>query len=341
MKITTLRKAASVLLAICLSASMALAASGAQWKARLTIALPAKPTAISYSPDGTLIAVGHADGRVTIWETRTGTLVRSLNAHKAGVRTLAFTFQGTKLITLGDEDLVRMWSVSDWTEAGSLEDAAFSFAVSRDGQRLVAQDSQQALWLWDLTTLKRTRQLVKAGVGGAYDANFTSDDQHVVVVFGSDPHLIDVASGTDAKLPVRTAKPKVNLKQTGDKTFVMSLGALDDDSAMSHNLSISKGGTLVAVGRGWYGKPAFVDVFDTNKMQRLGRLKPKEGGTQSSFSFDDSLIAIEGDKTVTVWKVSEGKQDGAVPGSGLVQFSPKSLELAVTNDNSLILYTPR
>ena len=340
MKITTPNKAAVVLSAIYLSASMALA-SGAQWKARLTITLPAEPTAISYSADGAQIAVGHADGRVTIWETRAGMLIRSLNAHKDAVRTLALTSQGGRLITLGKENLVRIWSVSDWTETGSLEDVAFSFAVSRDGHWLAGQDSQQALWLWDLTTLKRTKQLGKSGVGGAHNLNFTADAQHIVVVFGNDSHLIDVTSGADTKLPVRTTKPQVNIKQTGNDQFAISLGALDDDSAMSHNLALSNGGGFVAVGRGWYGKPAFVDVLDISKMQRIGRYKPKEGGTQSSFSFDDSLLAIEGAKTVTLWKISEGKQDGAVQGNGLVQFSPKSLELAVTNDNSLILYTPR
>lgn len=339
MKVPIHQKAVVVLMTICFSASAALAASSG-WKARLTITLPTEPTVIAYSADGTLIAVGHADGRVTIWDAKTGTSIRSLDAHKEAVRTLGFTTQGNRLITLGKENRARIWSISDWNEASSVEDVAFSFAVSRDGRWLAGQDSKQGLWLWDLTTLKRTKQLVKSGVGGAHDMNFTADGQHIVVVYGSDPHLIDLTAGTDTVLPVRTAKPQINLKQTGNDQFEMSLGNLDDDSAMSHNLALSLNGTLVAVGRGWYGKPAFVDVLDISKMQRVGRYKPKDGGTQASLSFDNSFLAIEGARNVTLWKVGEGKQYGVVIGNGRVKFSPTSLELAVANDNTLILYVP-
>lgn len=330
-------RATLLFFALCLT-SFPLFAAGPEWKARLTIALPSAATAIAYSPDGTLIAIGHAGGLVSIWETRTGAAIHSLSADKEAVRTLAFMMPG-KLLTLGKENRARIWSTSDWAETGSLEDVAFSFAASRDGRWLAAQDSKQALWLWDLTTLKRTRQLVKPGVGGAHDMSFTPDGRHVIVIYGNDPHLIEVTTGTDTLLPVRTAKPQLNIKQTGDNQMVMSLGALDDDSAMSHNLALSADGSLVAVGRGWYGKPAFVDVFDLAKLKRVNRYKPKDGGTQVSVSFDNSLLAIEGAKTVTLWRVGEGKQYGAVKGNGLLQFSPSSLELAVTDDTALILYT--
>jgi hypothetical protein len=43
---------------------------------------------------------------------------------------------------------------------------------------------------------------------------------------------------------------------------------------------------------------------------------------------------------VTVWKLADGKQSAVIKGDGLVEFSPKSLELAVTNGNSIILYIP-
>ena len=329
-----------ILLTICLAAFSAQAANDLKWTARLTIALPAEAAVITFSPDASLLVVGHADGRITIWETKEGKLIKALSAHAKGIRRLGFTPRGDKLITLGQDNRARVWSVSDWDDAGSIEDIGFSFAISDNSRWVVGQDSQQAIWLWDLTTLKRVRQLGKSGIGGALDMCFL-DAQHLVVVYGYEPHLIDIETSANTVLPVRTSKPQMNVKQVGDKQFSISLGSLDDDSAMSHHLAVNPGRSLVAVGRGWYGKPDFVDVFDLAKMQRVGRYKPKDGGTQASFSFDNSLLAIEGAKNVTLWKVSEGKQIGSVQGNGLVQFSPKSLELAVTNDNSLTLYVPK
>lgn len=310
---------------------------GAAWKARLTIVLPSSATAFSFSPDAKLIAVGHADGRVTVWETARGELVRTLTAHSREIRTLHFSPAGDKLITIGEEMQARVWSVSDWTQTDLIEDVGFSFAISPDSRWLVAQDSKQAFWLWDLKTLKREKQLVKAGLGGARDMNFT-DNQHLVVVYGNDPHRIDVVSGENELIPIRIGQPKINLQQTGKDQFAISLGGLSDDNAMSHHLASR--GSLVAIGRGWYGKPSFVDVVDLTKVNGARRFKPKEGGTQASFSFDGNLLAIEGAKEVTLWKLADGKQLTSVRGDGMVQFSPLSLELAVTDGNSVIFYTP-
>src|SRR5687768_1625867 len=132
------------------------------------------------------------------------------------------------------------------------------------------------------------------------------------------PHLIDVQSGTDTIIPVKTSQPKIHLQQTGQDQLAISLGELSDDSAMSHNLTSR--GSLIAVGRGWYGKPAFVDVFDLEKTKAVGRFKPKNGGTQASFSSDGSVLAIEGAKEVTLWKIADGKQFSSLKGSGIVEF---------------------
>ena len=76
-------------------------------------------------------------------------------------------------------------------------------------------------------------------------------------------------------------------------------------------------------------------------MKRLGRYKPKDAGTLTSFSFDNSLLAVEGAERVTIWKIADGKQVAAVKGDGIMQFSPKTMELAATDGNSLIIYAQK
>jgi thiamine pyrophosphate-dependent acetolactate synthase large subunit-like protein len=53
------------------------------------------------------------------------------------------------------------------------------------------------------------------------------------------------------------------------------------------------------------------------------------------------LLAVEGAEKVTIWRIANGKQVGSVTGDGIMQFSPKSMELAVTHGDSLIVYVPK
>lgn len=220
-----------------------------------------------------------------------------------------------------------------------IEDIAFSFAFSPDGRWLVAQDSKQAIWLWDFKTLKRERQLSKPGIGGTRNLSFV-DDSQVLAIYTSQPHRIDITTGEDALVPIQTSKPDINLTQTGKDQFSISLGGLSDDNAMSHALAVNRRSSVIAIGRAWYGKPAFVDVFDLAQMKLVRRFKPKEGGTESSLSFDGTILAIEGAKDATLWKLSDGKQFTSVKGDGLVLFSPTILELIVTDGSNLRIYTP-
>src|SRR5678815_3074318 len=63
------------------------AAGDSAWKPQTQIKLPAKASSLSYSIDGSRIAVGHPDGRVSICDAKSGTLTRSLNAHSKEVNT--------------------------------------------------------------------------------------------------------------------------------------------------------------------------------------------------------------------------------------------------------------
>jgi WD40 repeat protein len=86
-------------------------AQAASWKTRLTVVLPSPATALCFSPDAKLIAVGHSDGKVTVWETTRGELVKTLAAHAEEIRALRFAPDGAKLITLSRDNQVRLWSV--------------------------------------------------------------------------------------------------------------------------------------------------------------------------------------------------------------------------------------
>lgn len=337
------RTKATVILALAFSSllfTVAQAASDSEWKTQIQMKLPAKAGTLAYSSDGARIAVGHSDGRVSIWNVKLGELVRLLNAHTKKVNSVQFILQDSQLLTIGDDKRARLWSTSDWSEAGAIEGAAFSGGASPDGHWLAAQDPDQSIWIWDLSTLKRVKQLTEAGRGGTQNITFTADSRYIATAYNT-PLLINIDTKQSVSF-VSSGDKKTALKveQQGNQV-ALSLGSMQDDDAITHRVIPSRVGSLVALGRGWYGRPTFVDVWDVSAMKRLGRYKPKDGGTLASFSFDNSLLAVEGAEKVTIWRIANSKQVASVKGDGIMQFSPKSMELAVTDGDDLIIYVPK
>jgi len=301
--------------------------------------LPAEGSALAYSSDGTRLAVGHKDGRVSVWNINSGELVHLLNAHAKEVNSIQFIAHDTKLLTIGDDYKARIWSTADWRDEATIDGVGFSGGVSPDSRWLAAQDPEQAIWIWDLSTLKPVTQLTEPGKGGTQNMTFTSDGKYIATSYKT-ALLINV----DTKQSFSFTRPedkKTPLKiETQGNQATISLGAMQADDAPTHRVIPSRTGSLVALGRGWYGQAAFVDVWDFVASKRLGRYRAKDIGSLTSFSFDNSLLAVEGAERVTLWRIASGKQVTSVKGSGIMQFSPIALELAVTDRTDLIVYRP-
>jgi WD40 repeat protein len=311
----------------------AVCAAGPEWSPARQVKVPGTATVLAYSRDGSRLAVGHADGQVTIWDPSTGTLVKQWAAHSKQINSLQFYDHDTKLLTLGNDNRARLWSTGNWSETATIEGTFYSGAISPDNRWLAAQSADQSVWLWDLATLKPVTQLTEKRWGRSEAMSFSADGKRVMVAVEKGL-LIDIEQKVDHSFgAILGDDPSLRLVVTEDGKLALALGKPGDDDATVHRVATSRSGPLVALGRGW-----FVDLWDGFK--RRGRIKPKEDGSEVSFSYDDSLLAISGTENTTIWKVSNRKRLASVKGSGVVQFSPTSLELAVTDRASLIIYAP-
>ena len=68
-------------------------------------------TALAFSPDNTVLAAGHDDGRVSLWKLPSLAPLGDLEGHDDGVSALAFTADGAQLTTAGDDHKIRVWDV--------------------------------------------------------------------------------------------------------------------------------------------------------------------------------------------------------------------------------------
>jgi len=101
---------------------------------------------LAFSPDGTMLASSHEDGKIRFWDARSGKLLRALQAHPAPSWSLSFAFSPNgKLLASGaySERVLRLWDVTTGRPLGSADAGRVrvsAVAFSPDGEFVATAD---------------------------------------------------------------------------------------------------------------------------------------------------------------------------------------------------------
>nr|MBA3726909.1 hypothetical protein [Armatimonadota bacterium] len=119
---------------------------------------PADCTA--FSPDGSLLATGNANGTVSIYDPGRGELSKTIEAFGKTVSCIAFSPDG-KLLAAGSEDhSLKLWTAADWKLSQDVahKGILFGLAFSRDSKFIAtasnAGDRKSAVEIFEAATGK-------------------------------------------------------------------------------------------------------------------------------------------------------------------------------------------
>lgn len=76
------------------------------------IEVPSWVTCIAFHPSLLLVATGHDDGVVRLWNPSDEELVAEFSEHSLPVSALAFDIQGNRLVSAGEDRIIKVWDVA-------------------------------------------------------------------------------------------------------------------------------------------------------------------------------------------------------------------------------------
>jgi WD40 repeat protein len=303
----------------------------------------------AFSPDGSRIVIASYDGTATIWDARSGVLIKTLNGHHDWVQSAAFSPDGSRIVTASKDKTAKIWDANTGgliiTLAGHTEQV-FSAEFSPDGSRIVTSSEDNTAKIWDESTGKQIATLA----GHPLSVNSAAFS----------PIIPRIATAPESKIRrIWTAVKKyANLSQpvTLSSNALYIVTASRDKTAKVWDASTGKQIATLTGHIGWIFSAAFspdgmrvvtaaddhtARIWDTSTGKLISTLVGHTDWVRSAaFSPDGSqIITAAEDNSVIIWDANTGNPITTLNGhTGIARsalFSPDGSQIITSSwDNT-------
>lgn len=235
---------------------------------------------LAFSPDGRTLATGDGHGVVRLWDTQSGILRATLQAHTNWAFSVAWLTDGKFFATGGGDNLVHLFESSHpvqplKTFRGHSNDV-HAVVISADSQYIVSAGDDRRIIVWNVST-------------GSLEREWTAHDKQIpTLALGPDGHTLASGSRDDSirLWDLRTGALRETL-----------IGHTDDVLSVR----FSPGGKSLASAS--YDHTVRLWDVSTGRAARIFK-----GHTNRVFSVafspDGSRLASAGDSTVRIWNIT-------------------------------------